>query len=116
MTSAGLAEHIKRECTYLTPGPELRDQYADLQHKPELHLFEYHQTKLEYLQYFAFHAKKQQSTIVSPTLSRFSDPDKVDGYNDKSITDDLITDIYLGFSDQTRRTESQEYIRTLTGE
>lgn len=92
-------------------------QYADLQHNSELHLFEYHQAKLEYLQYFAFQTKKQQSTLASPpTLSRFSDPGKADGYNDKSITDDLITDIYLGFSDQTRRAESQEYLRTLTGE
>jgi hypothetical protein len=60
--------------------------------------------------------KKQQSTLTPPTLIRFSDPGKVDGFNNKSITDDLITDIYLGFSDQTRRAESQEYLRTLSGE
>jgi hypothetical protein len=89
---------------------------ADLQHKSELHLFEYHQTKLEYLRCFAVQAKNQESTLVPPTLSRFSDPGKVDGYNDNPITDDLITDIYLSFSDQTRRAESQAYLKTLKGE
>jgi hypothetical protein len=76
-------------------------------------MLEYHQAKLDYLRCFA--VRKQQTSLLPATLKRFSDPAKADGYNDRPITDDLITDIYLGFSKQTRCDESQEYLRTLTG-
>jgi hypothetical protein len=36
-------------------------------------------------------------------------------YDEKSISDELITEIFIEFSSQTRREESDEYIRTLTG-
>lgn len=61
--------------------------------------------------------KTDQTTLVAPpALEKFSDPWKKAGYNDGSITDDLITDIYLAFIDQTRSPESQEHLRTLSGE
>jgi hypothetical protein len=54
-----------------------------------------------------------QSSVVPAVLKEFSDPCEPDGYNDKPITDDLISDVYLAFSNQTRSSESQEYLRTL---
>ncbi|KAJ7166768.1 hypothetical protein C8R46DRAFT_1351047 [Mycena filopes] len=46
-------------------------------------------------------------------LTPFSAPDDLDGYNDKSITDDLITDVFLEFSNRTRLAECSKYLRTL---
>lgn len=69
--------------------------------------------QLEYLCYFGIH--KQQTSIVPTVLRDFLDPYKPDGYNDKPITDNLITDIYLAFSNQTWSSESQEYLWTLGG-
>jgi hypothetical protein len=34
-------------------------------------------------------------------LKKFSDQKEANGYNDKSVTDDMITEIYLEFSDKT---------------
>jgi hypothetical protein len=48
-------------------------------------------------------------------LGAFSEPYALDGYADASITDDLITDVYLEFGERTRRIESERYLRTLTG-
>lgn len=81
---------------------------------PELHLTEYHEMKLEYLR--AIEARKRQPSLLPITLQKFSDPLELDGYCDKPITDDLITDIYLDFSNKTRSSESQDYLRTLIGE
>jgi hypothetical protein len=48
-------------------------------------------------------------------LQEFSSPADADGYSDKSITDDLITDIYVEFVDHVRGPESDEYLKTLKG-
>jgi hypothetical protein len=32
-----------------------------------------------------------------------------------SISDETVTEVFLGFSDKTRNEESDEYTRTLTG-
>ena len=80
----------------------------------ELHLLEYGQTKLEYLRYFE--SRKKHASLFPVTLETFSEPWDSNGYRDKSITDDLITDVYTTFSDQTRSSESQAYLRTLPGQ
>jgi len=49
-------------------------------------------------------------------LQQFSAPDSTTGYNNKSISDDTITDVYLEFCKQTHQEESSEYLRTITGE
>jgi hypothetical protein len=51
----------------------------------------------------------------SNPLKAFSKPYDMDGYADNYITDDLITDLYLDFSERTWRIESEKYLRTLTG-
>ena len=45
----------------------------------------------------------------------FSSPYDLEGYGDDSITDDLITDVFLEFSERTQKDESDSYMRTLTG-
>jgi hypothetical protein len=90
------------------------ERKADKDIKTELHLLEYHRTRLEFLHFFRI--RKQQTSMVPVVLKKFSDPCKPDGYNDKPITDDLISDVYLAFSNQTRSSESQEYLRTLGGQ
>ncbi|OBZ71006.1 hypothetical protein A0H81_09132 [Grifola frondosa] len=47
-------------------------------------------------------------------LKPFSAP-RDEGYYDRPITHDLITDIFLEFSNRTREQESAEYSRSLTG-
>lgn len=55
----------------------------------------------------------------SETSSRipkaFSAPHNAKGYNDNSISNDLVTQVYLELSKQTRDAESWAYLRTLTG-
>jgi hypothetical protein len=75
----------------------------------ELHLFEFHQARLEYLKYYE--ARKQHASLFPVSLKNFG----ANEYGDKPITDDLITDIFIEFSDQTRQSESEEYLRTLKG-
>ena len=48
-------------------------------------------------------------------MEPFSLPYDLDGYADVSISGDLITDVFLEFSNRTRKEESQKYLRTLTG-
>lgn len=80
----------------------------------ELHLVEYHTSKLEFLQ--AYEIRQKQTSLVGTKFKEFSGPWDPNGYNDKSITDDLITDIFIDFSERTRSGESQDYLKTLTGE
>jgi hypothetical protein len=78
----------------------------------ELHLLEYQRKKLEYVQNAKFFRPSPfQVVAVEP----FSQPYDLDGYADISISDDLITDVFLQFSTRTRQEESQRYLRTLTG-
>jgi hypothetical protein len=67
---------------------------------------------LEYLRNF----EGAQKNIFKPiVLQQFSAPNSTIGYNDKTISDDIITELYLEFSQRTREEESSEYLRTLTG-
>lgn len=68
---------------------------------------------LEYLQ--AIDQEISQASIISPTLQAFSDPNDPLGYNDTSITDDMISDVHIQFSQHSREEESSMYLRTLTG-
>lgn len=77
-------------------------------------MLEHAQAKLEYLQYYEAR-KLKQSWIKPSALQSFSDPYQVNGYGHKSITDDLITDLFLSYGKQTRVPESEEYLRTLSG-
>ncbi|KAJ6452711.1 hypothetical protein C8R47DRAFT_1256076 [Mycena vitilis] len=82
-TSGGLAEHMK-----------------------QLHLLEYHEHVMEYLQaYQAAYAMPGYLSFFQTTMTPFSPPNSL-GYNDSSITDDLIRDVYTAFVDGTRAKES----------
>jgi hypothetical protein len=80
--------------------------------KLELHLLEYKQRELEYLQFFGH---RRVSPFQTVSLKAFSSPFDVEGYADDSITDDLVTDLFLEFSERSRQIESEKYVRTLTG-
>jgi hypothetical protein len=54
-------------------------------------------------------------TIVPAMLKAFLGLWDADGYNDNLITDDLITDLFVSFGDQTRNLELQDLLRTLSG-
>jgi hypothetical protein len=86
----------------------------------EMHLLEYRRRYLEYLQ--AFEARRE--TPFSPAvLKPFSAPRNERGhskssplgYDDKSISDEMITEVFVEFSARTRQAESEQYLRTLTG-
>ncbi|KAJ6502910.1 hypothetical protein C8R47DRAFT_1251855 [Mycena vitilis] len=78
----------------------------------QLHLLEYKQRHLEYLR--AFETRIVPALGGDPTpLESFSAPYDQTEYNDKSITDDLITDVFLEFSNRTRIEECGKYLRTL---
>jgi hypothetical protein len=67
---------------------------------------------LEYLQFFE---RRRISPFQPVSLMAFSSPFDVEQYADDSITDDLVTDLFLEFSERTRQIESEKYVRTLTG-
>ena len=72
----------------------------------------------------AYQARMQLTTIVphKAGLQTFSAPQTtgvakhVDGYDNRSISDDLITDLYLMFSRETRQRESEDSLRVKGGE
>jgi hypothetical protein len=68
---------------------------------------------LEYLRSFE---GARQNPFKPLVLQQFSAPDSTTGYNNKSISDDTITDVYLEFCERTRKGESSEYLKTITGE
>ncbi|KIJ12147.1 hypothetical protein PAXINDRAFT_15062 [Paxillus involutus ATCC 200175] len=43
----------------------------------------------------------------------FSPPDDVHGYADKSISHEMVTEIFLDFANRTRHVESETYLKTL---
>ncbi|KAJ7130666.1 hypothetical protein C8R46DRAFT_1236100 [Mycena filopes] len=88
-TSGGLAENIK-----------------------QLHLLEYHEHYLEYLQAYTKVYGGAGSTFFQSKVTPFSPP-KEAGYNDVPITDDLIREVYMAFVERTRSAESDEYLRSL---
>jgi hypothetical protein len=105
-TSMGLAENIKRESLL----PDVRESCT--YQRSELHLLEYKQKMLEYIQNAPNH---RASPFDVKPLVPFSTPYDPAGYADASISDDLISDVYLEFSERTRKSESERYLRTLTG-
>lgn len=50
--------------------------------------------------------------FAKPSIEPFSPPTEA-GYNDTSITDDMIRDVYMAFIERTRSEESDEYLRNL---
>lgn len=78
----------------------------------ELHLLEYHKRVFEYLECFE---SFPTGRLIPMQLKAFSKPTDKLGYNDNPICNDLITEVFLEFSDRTRNEESDEYLRTLTG-
>ncbi len=88
----------------------------------ELHLLEYHKQHLSYLQAFCARTqkmslRKQTKPLVpySKLLSKKAGQ-QTGGYNNWLISDDLITTILLEFCNKTRIQESEEHMRTLSGE
>jgi hypothetical protein len=87
----------------------------------ELHLLEYHEVYLEYLKGLESHPLLShfQSTPLKPFSTPYcakSGPEpSLRGYDDKSISGEMITEVFTEFSEKTRRAESDEYLRTLSG-
>lgn len=104
-TSGGLAGNIKRQLFF---GLCLHK----LTISTELHLFEYKKRHLEYLEFYRLRGPTPLQPVA---LQSFSEPYNAKGYDDQSITDDMITEILLGYHEKTRGGESAEYMSTLTG-
>ena len=68
---------------------------------------------LEYLHSFE---GARQNPFKPLVLQQFSAPDSMMGYNNRSISNDIITDLYLDFCQRTRKEESSEYLKTVTGD
>lgn len=49
-------------------------------------------------------------------LRLFSDPYDVNNYNDRPISNDVVSEVFQDFVSATRESESEEYLRTLSGE
>jgi hypothetical protein len=86
----------------------------------ELHLLEYRRQFLSYLQAFADHPDTHFQPAILKAFSKPSN-DRTHiknsplGYDDKSISDEMITEVFVEFSKQTRQAESEQYLRTLAG-
>ncbi|KAI1782658.1 hypothetical protein LXA43DRAFT_1103634 [Ganoderma leucocontextum] len=97
MTSAGLAERIK-----------------------QMHLLEYHKQQLLYLT--NFETRWRQNALFKPVkgLVRYSKPltgkvkKHTGGYDNRSISDEMITDIFVRYCEKTRIQESEENVRSQT--
>ena len=48
-------------------------------------------------------------------LQSFSDPGDTKNYNDKLISNDVITEVFQEFVSGSRERESEDYLRTLSG-
>ncbi|PIL36291.1 hypothetical protein GSI_01954 [Ganoderma sinense ZZ0214-1] len=83
----------------------------------QLHLLRYHSDKKAYLdryQELLDHDRRSVLRSFKTPLQTFSTPTNVGGYGNSSISNDLISDVYLLFSESTRREESNEHIRSLS--
>jgi hypothetical protein len=49
-------------------------------------------------------------------LQVFSDPYNANEYNDRPISHDMVSEVFQEFVSGTRERESEEYLRTLSGE
>ena len=54
--------------------------------------------------------------ITANTFKPFSAPDDMQAYADKSISHEIITEVFLDFSGRTRQAESDLYLRSLPSE
>ncbi|KAG1780071.1 hypothetical protein EV702DRAFT_1194838 [Suillus placidus] len=83
----------------------------------QLHLVEYHRRKLSYLQAWkSRRTMRHGMDFFSPNpLRLFSDPYDVNNYNDKPISNDVVSEVFQDFVSATRESESEEYLRTLSG-
>lgn len=82
--------------------------------KQELHLLEYNRRTLDYLKALEAQRSKQKgATFFSAPLRPFSLPSDIQGYADKPISHEMITEAYLDFVTQARQVESESYLRTL---
>ncbi|KAJ3477525.1 hypothetical protein NLI96_g10403 [Meripilus lineatus] len=84
------------------------------EHIKQLHLLEYKERMLEYLVFFK--VRSMQISAAAPRLHPYSEPYDENGYRDQSITADMISEVYQGFGERSRRDESIKYTRTLDGE
>jgi hypothetical protein len=48
-------------------------------------------------------------------LQVFSEPDNQLGYDVKSISNEIITEVFLNFTTRTRQNESMLYLKSLSG-
>ncbi|KAG1769928.1 hypothetical protein EV702DRAFT_1049495 [Suillus placidus] len=83
----------------------------------QLHLLEYHRRKLSYLQAWkSRRTMRHGMDFFSPNpLRLFSDPYDVNNYNDKPISNDVVSEVFQDFVSATWESESEEYLRTLSG-
>lgn len=83
-----------------------------------MHLLEAKQRELEY--YKAFELRNPRNHDIKRLELRdfiLGDVNSLKGpYDDRSITDDFISDVYLEHDKRTRRHESDDLLRTLSGE
>ncbi|THH23181.1 hypothetical protein EUX98_g7992 [Antrodiella citrinella] len=83
----------------------------------QYHLLEYKKRMANYLSAIKqaiSTQEKRPSVTGGPTLKVFSAPFDKLGYNDSSITHDLINTVYAEFSTRTVENDSSRYLRTLT--
>ncbi|KAK7062280.1 hypothetical protein R3P38DRAFT_3167271 [Favolaschia claudopus] len=73
----------------------------------QFHLLEYNKRHLAYLNSYKSHSFKTP-------LESFSAPNDRSGYNDKCISNDMISDIFREFTKRTREVECSQYLRTLS--
>jgi hypothetical protein len=95
-------------------GKEEAETYKNI----ELHLLEYNQVHLEYVE--SLQSRPRLSPFEKPSFIPFSAPrrtknDPTHGYDDKSISDEIITEVFTEFGEKTRQRESDDYLCTLSG-
>lgn len=71
---------------------------------------------LEYLGYYELRKLQHfmTSSMSPPSLYPFSELSDPEGYNDDSISDDIVTEIYLHFFGKVRSKKSVQYMKTLS--
>ena len=81
----------------------------------EFHLLEHRQLFLKYLQAFASCCIFPYDPLNLEPFCSSEGHDSGYGYDDKSISEDMVSEVYLEYSNRTRKPESEGYLRTLTG-
>lgn len=83
--------------------------------RTELHLKLYHEDQRGYLVAVSrAMAAQAEAGIKVQTLRAFSAPDDPDGYNDTSISGDIISELYMEFG-SSRKEESEAFLKTTSG-